>query len=175
MGNAKMKKQVIPDVSANSSTTSLNHPLTRLVVPNHLLAEDIQDKGHPNYDYADNRIKTTKYTLPSFIPKNLFEQFHRLANLYFIFIVLLNWIPQVNAFGKEVAMIPVIFVLSVTGVKDAFEDYRRYRSDREINHLKARVYSRFVCVHMCVHVCVCVCVYVYICVCVCIYMCVCVC
>ena len=50
------------------------------------------------------RIKTTKYTIWSFLPKNLFEQFHRFANLYFLFIVLLNWAPEINAFGKEVGL-----------------------------------------------------------------------
>ncbi|EEC05351.1 phospholipid-transporting ATPase, putative, partial [Ixodes scapularis] len=75
--------------------------------------------------YAGNAVQTTKYTLLSFIPRNLFEQFHRFANLYFLGIVLLNWVPQINAFGKEVAMIPVLFVLGVTAIKDAFEDHRR--------------------------------------------------
>ena len=51
---------------------------------------------------GSRRIKTTKYTIWSFLPKNLFEQFHRFANLYFLFIVLLNWAPEINAFGKEV-------------------------------------------------------------------------
>lgn len=74
--------------------------------------------------------------------KNLFEQFHRFANLYFILVVALNWVPQVQAFGKEIAMIPVIFVLAVTAVKDAFEDFRRYKSDRKINHHTCRRYSR---------------------------------
>jgi phospholipid-translocating ATPase len=36
--------------------------------------------------------------------------------------VILNWIPQVNAFGKEIAMIPLLFVLGVTAIKDAYED-----------------------------------------------------
>ena len=52
--------------------------------------------------YANNKIRTTKYTIISFLPKNLFEQMHRWANLYFIFIALLNWMPVVNAFAKEV-------------------------------------------------------------------------
>ena len=67
-------------------------------------------------------IRTTKYTILTFLPKNLFEQFHRVANVYFVIIVILNWIPQISAFGKEVAMIPIVFVLSVTAIKDAFED-----------------------------------------------------
>jgi hypothetical protein len=36
-------------------------------------------------DYSSNRIKTSKYTIWNFFPKNLFEQFRRLANIYFLF------------------------------------------------------------------------------------------
>ena len=95
----------------------------------------------PNSAYLNNRIRTTKYTLLSFIPRNLFEQFHRFANLYFLFIVLLNWVPAINAFGKEISMIPVILVLIVTAVKDLFEDRRRYSSDKKVNNSSCRVYS----------------------------------
>lgn len=119
-------------------------PTIRTVVPNHLVPEDSPQKEQPNRRYATNKIETTKYSVLSFLPKNLFEQFHRFANLYFVFIVFLNWIPAVNAFGKEVAMIPVLFVLSVTALKDAFEDYRRYKSDKKINNLACRVYSGLV-------------------------------
>ncbi|XP_052675449.1 phospholipid-transporting ATPase VB-like isoform X2 [Crassostrea angulata] len=118
-------------------------PRFRTVVPNHVVGPDIpvKNKNHPNCDYRSNRIKTTKYSALTFLPKNLFEQFHRFANLYFILVVALNWVPQVQAFGKEIAMIPVIFVLAVTAVKDAFEDFRRYKSDRKINHHTCRRYS----------------------------------
>ncbi|KAL7978590.1 hypothetical protein Chor_005572, partial [Crotalus horridus] len=57
--------------------------------------------------YVNNKIRTTKYRFWSFIPRNLFEQFHRVANLYFLFIVLLNWVPAVEAFRKEITMIPL--------------------------------------------------------------------
>jgi phospholipid-translocating ATPase len=100
-------------------------PRMRTVIPNHVVPPGTKQRDHPNRAYTDNAIRTSKYTPLSFIPKNLLEQFHRFANLYFLFIVLLNWIPAVSAFGKEVAMIPVIFVLGVTAIKDAFEDHRR--------------------------------------------------
>ncbi|XP_022321882.2 phospholipid-transporting ATPase VD-like isoform X3 [Crassostrea virginica] len=118
-------------------------PRFRTVVPNHMVEPDIpvKHKSHPNREFRSNRIKTTKYSLLTFLPKNLFEQFHRFANLYFILVVALNWVPQVQAFGKEIAMIPVIFVLAVTAVKDAFEDFRRYKSDRKINRHTCRRYS----------------------------------
>ncbi|KAF8795476.1 phospholipid-transporting ATPase VB-like isoform X2 [Argiope bruennichi] len=114
----------------------------RVVHNNVTLPENVPAKHHPHRGYACNRIRTTKYTVLSFIPKNLFEQFHRIANLYFIGIVLLNWVPKINAFGKEIAIIPVMFVLGVTAIKDWFEDFRRYKSDKRINNLTCRVYNR---------------------------------
>ena len=88
-----------------------------------------------------NAVHTTKYTIITFLPKNLWEQLHRWANLYFIFIALLNFVPAVEAIGKEIGFIPVIFVLAVTAIKDIFEDYRRYRSDREVNGRLCKVYD----------------------------------
>ncbi|GLH04258.1 Probable phospholipid-transporting ATPase VA, partial [Gryllus bimaculatus] len=121
--------------------TEVEEPRYRTVVPNHLVPPRTPQKAHPNGKRPDNRIRTTKYTLLSFLPKNLLEQFHRVANLYFIFIVLLNWFPAINAFGKEIAMIPVLFVLGVTAIKDLFEDRRRHASDKRINNSTCRVYS----------------------------------
>ena len=94
-----------------------------------------------------NSIRTTKYTILTFLPKNLFEQFHRFANWYFLFIIILNFVPQIQAFGREVSMIPLLFVLSVTAIKDAFEDLRRFRSDREVNNRAVQVYDWLV--YMC--------------------------
>ena len=87
-----------------------------------------------------NKIKTSKYTLLNFLPKNLFEQLTRFANVYFIFIIVLNWIPAVNAFGKEIAMVPVIAVLAVTGIKDLYEDILRHRSDNKVNTQSCEVF-----------------------------------
>jgi len=94
-----------------------------------------------NSRYRNNKIKTTIYTLLTFLPKNLFEQFHRFANVYFLFIIVLNWIPAVNAFGKEIAMIPLIFVLAVTAVKDIIEDRQRYKSDKAVNNRFCSAYD----------------------------------
>ncbi|KAK9533376.1 hypothetical protein VZT92_008498 [Zoarces viviparus] len=90
--------------------------------------------------YEGNAICTTKYSLLTFIPMNLFQQFHRAANLYFLFLVLLNWVPVVEAFQKEITMIPLLVVLTVIAIKDALEDYRRYLFDRKINSKVVQVF-----------------------------------
>uniref|UniRef100_A0A8C2RB89 Phospholipid-transporting ATPase n=1 Tax=Capra hircus TaxID=9925 RepID=A0A8C2RB89_CAPHI len=99
-------------------------------------------RGQISSEAVPAGLKTTKYTLLSFLPKNLFEQFHRLANVYFVFIALLNFVPAVNAFQPGLALAPVLFILAVTAFKDLWEDYSRHRSDHEINHLGCLVFSR---------------------------------
>ncbi|CAG7722204.1 unnamed protein product [Allacma fusca] len=121
---------------------AVDDPKTRTIVPNHCVPPNTPADQHPNGHYPNNHIRTTKYTAISFLPKNLFEQFHRFANLYFISIVLLNWIPAISAFGKEIAMLPVMFVLGVTALKDLFEDRRRHLSDKRINNSTCRIYKR---------------------------------
>ncbi|XP_070775865.1 phospholipid-transporting ATPase VD [Enoplosus armatus] len=90
--------------------------------------------------YKGNAIRTTKYSLLTFIPMNLFQQFHRAANLYFLFLVLLNWVPVVEAFQKEITMIPLLVVLIVIAIKDALEDYRRYLFDKKVNNNVVQVF-----------------------------------
>ncbi|XP_030047208.1 phospholipid-transporting ATPase VD [Microcaecilia unicolor] len=92
--------------------------------------------------YMNNKIRTTKYTLLNFIPRNLFEQFHRAANLYFLFLVVLNWVPLVEAFQKEITMIPLVVVITIIAIKDGLEDYRKYKMDKQINNMLTKVYSR---------------------------------
>uniref|UniRef100_H3AEG9 Phospholipid-transporting ATPase n=1 Tax=Latimeria chalumnae TaxID=7897 RepID=H3AEG9_LATCH len=91
--------------------------------------------------YSGNGIRTTKYTLLSFLPKNLFEQFHRFANLYFLFLVLLNWFPQVEVFHREITMLPLVVVLATIGIKDGVEDYKRYQVDKQENTAITQVYD----------------------------------
>uniref|UniRef100_A0A9J8C8G7 Phospholipid-transporting ATPase n=1 Tax=Cyprinus carpio carpio TaxID=630221 RepID=A0A9J8C8G7_CYPCA len=89
-----------------------------------------------------NKVRTTKYTFLSFIPKNLFEQLHRFANVYFIFLGALNFVPIVNAFQPEISIIPIVFVMSITAVKDLWEDQRRRKSDQQVNNLLCDVFDR---------------------------------
>lgn len=66
--------------------------------------------------FASNREVTTKYTALTFIPKNLFEQFRRLANVYFLVIVCLQLFPGVTNLPVFVSLAPLVMVLAASAV-----------------------------------------------------------
>ena len=80
-----------------------------------------------------NAIKTTRYTLLSFLPKNLWLQFHIAANQYFLLVGICFTIPGVTNLSPVTGWAALIFVLSVSAVTDAKEDYRRYKMDKAQN------------------------------------------
>ncbi|KAG6760547.1 hypothetical protein POTOM_037070 [Populus tomentosa] len=96
-------------------------------------------KSNERFEFAGNSIRTSKYSIISFIPRNLFEQFHRVAYIYFLIIAVLNQLPQLAVFGRGASILPLAFVLLVTAVKDAYEDWRRHMSDRIENNRLAWV------------------------------------
>ncbi|KAF3796595.1 Phospholipid-transporting ATPase 1 [Nymphaea thermarum] len=91
------------------------------------------------FEFAGNEIRSSKYSVFTFLPRNLFEQFHRVAYIYFLVIAVLNQLPQLAVFGRTASVLPLLFVLFVTAVKDAYEDFRRHRSDKIENNRMARV------------------------------------
>eukprot|EP00842_Homolaphlyctis_polyrhiza_P006347 jgi/Hompol1/6713/HPOL_005065-RA len=90
-----------------------------------------------------NEIRTSKYTLLSFLPRNLFEQFRRFANIFFLTLAILQFYPMFQSINPWVASLPLMLVIAATSVKDALEDYRRHISDREINSTKVLRLARW--------------------------------
>ncbi|XP_078280271.1 phospholipid-transporting ATPase IC [Rhinoraja longicauda] len=89
--------------------------------------------------YADNKIRTSKYTILTFLPLNLFEQFQRVANFYFLLICILQTIPAIATLPWFTTMIPLTMVLAVTAVKDIIDDVARHRNDSVINNRQCEV------------------------------------
>ncbi|KAL8529386.1 hypothetical protein ACS0TY_006709 [Phlomoides rotata] len=88
------------------------------------------ERTNEKFEIAGNSIRTGKYSFLTFLPRNLFEQFHRVAYMYFLVIAILNQLPQLAVFGRGASIMPLAFVLLVTAAKDAYEDYGRHQSDK---------------------------------------------
>lgn len=84
-------------------------------------------KGHEHtfvpFCLQNNYIKTSKYSVLTFLPLNLFEQFQRLANFYFLCLLVLQMIPAISSLTPITTAIPLIGVLTLTAVKDAYDDF----------------------------------------------------
>uniref|UniRef100_A0A7N4PNQ0 Phospholipid-transporting ATPase n=1 Tax=Sarcophilus harrisii TaxID=9305 RepID=A0A7N4PNQ0_SARHA len=86
--------------------------------------------------FHDNRVSTAKYSVVTFLPRFLYEQIRRAANAFFLFIALLQQIPDVSPTGRYTTLVPLIFILTVAGIKEIIEDYKRHKADNTVNRKK---------------------------------------
>ncbi|KAI9216673.1 hypothetical protein BC828DRAFT_409227 [Blastocladiella britannica] len=87
----------------------------------------------PPTGYRVNGIRTAKYTLLTFLPRNLVEQFSKVANMYFVVIITLQTFPAIRTTNPIMAAFPLLFITALTAAKDAYEDWKRHLADREMN------------------------------------------
>eukprot|EP00123_Amoebidium_parasiticum_P014404 comp22485_c0_seq1/m.33915 comp22485_c0_seq1/g.33915 ORF comp22485_c0_seq1/g.33915 comp22485_c0_seq1/m.33915 type:complete len:1183 (-) comp22485_c0_seq1:540-4088(-) len=90
-------------------------------------------------NFCSNYISTAKYTVWTFLPKFLYEQFSRYANLFFLFVILVQQVPGVSPTGRWTTLIPLLVVLTATAVKEILEDLKRHKSDSDVNGRAVRV------------------------------------
>uniref|UniRef100_A0A3Q3N2G3 ATPase phospholipid transporting 8A1 n=1 Tax=Labrus bergylta TaxID=56723 RepID=A0A3Q3N2G3_9LABR len=79
--------------------------------------------------FCNNRVSTAKYNVLTFLPRFLYSQFRRAANAFFLFIALLQQIPDVSPTGRWTTLVPLLFILVVAAVKEIIEDLVRLKSD----------------------------------------------
>lgn len=89
---------------------------------------------------SSNMVVTSHYTIANFVPKNLMEQYSKPANVYFLFICILQAVPPVSQTnGYPTTAVAVVFICLLNMVKDATEDWRRHKSDTVENEALAKV------------------------------------
>lgn len=88
--------------------------------------------------FSSNKISTTKYTYLTWLPYGLYEQFRRVANLYFLFHAILSLTP-VSPVNPVTTIGPLVFVIGLAMLKELWEDVQRGRQDRFTNLKKVEV------------------------------------
>lgn len=92
---------------------------------------DVQE-GPPSA-YPSNQVISSKYTLVTFLPRNILEQFRRLANVFFLAIAILQFFPIFSTISPGLVLFPLLVVMTFTAIKDAYEDVKRHNADRAVN------------------------------------------
>ncbi|CAD8064402.1 unnamed protein product [Paramecium sonneborni] len=102
------------------------------------LQEQIQNK---QYRYPTNFIKTSRYNFITFLPYSLTLQFQRMANIYFLIIAVMSFFKSISPFSPVSSIAPLIFVVSLSMLRDGYEDYQKHLSDNELNSSPATIWT----------------------------------
>lgn len=93
-------------------------------------------RGH---EYINNSIRTSRYTIFDFFPKQLIFQFSRIGNFYFLCVGVPQTVPGLSTTGNFTTILPLMFFVLLTIAKEGFDDFRRYRLDNVENSNAAMV------------------------------------
>ena len=106
-----------------------------------------------------NVVITARYNFLTFLPINLFEQvrvkepcarasssdifvqFQRFANFFYLIISGITFDLSIWPSGPTANIIPLTFVLFVSAVKEAVEDYNRHQADSKMNSTAVKILS----------------------------------
>ncbi|XP_025853559.1 probable phospholipid-transporting ATPase IIB isoform X3 [Vulpes vulpes] len=92
------------------------------------------EEKHPR-----NSIKNQKYNVFTFIPGVLYEQFKFFLNLYFLVVSCSQFVPALKIGYLYTYWAPLGFVLAVTIMREAIDEFRRFQRDKEVN---SQLYSK---------------------------------
>ena len=91
--------------------------------------------------FCNNKIRTSKYTLLTFLPLALFYQFNSAFNLFFLVTAIITVIPSISTITPISAVAPFIVVLIISLIKEGIEDYRKYKNDKIANNSISIIYK----------------------------------
>ncbi|XP_055603470.1 phospholipid-transporting ATPase ID-like isoform X4 [Uranotaenia lowii] len=124
------------NMGKTNKTTAADNKQQQLQNERRIRANDRE--YNTQFKYANNYIKTSKYSVLTFLPLNLLEQFQRLANFYFLCLLILQLIPAISSLTPVTTAIPLIGVLMLTAIKDAYDDFQRHMSDSQVNNRRSK-------------------------------------
>ena len=89
--------------------------------------------------YISNFIRSSRYTLLTFIPAQLIYQFSKLGNFYFLVVGSIQMIPGLSTVGRWTTIAPLGVFVALSMAKEGYDDWRRYTLDKVENRSPAWV------------------------------------
>lgn len=139
----------------DSYTTSRDQFNIKILFNKYILRKNVSgsaDSGQPRiitmndrqsnsqFSYCDNHISTTKYNAATFLPKFLFQEFSKYANLFFLCTSAIQQVPNVSPTNRYTTILTLMCVLIVSAMKEIVEDIKRASSDKELNNSTVEIY-----------------------------------
>ena len=92
-------------------------------------------------NYCDNSVRTSQYTLYSFLPLAIINQYKTPFNWFFLIQAIIDCIPAISSVNPTTTILPVVIVLIISLIREAVEDYRKYSNDKLANETIVSVYK----------------------------------
>jgi len=127
------ESDLLIDTTSASTKTMLEEDIYAVFINN----QDMNDKNEKN------KIQTSKYKWFNFLAKILMEQFARIANAYFLVIAVLQSVKELSySGGTPIMLLPLSFVITLNGLRDMYEDFKRKKSDKKENNSVCFIYDK---------------------------------
>ena len=134
------KKKMIPSLSNRFSSVK-DETKSKLIFETRYFEFFINNnEANKDNKLKDNTVTTTKYSVFTFLPKGLLLQFTRLSNIYFLFTAIIQSIPIISPLSSLTAIVPLIFVLGVSLIRELIEDFSRRNYDYLSNNEEVIVF-----------------------------------
>ncbi len=92
--------------------------------------------------FCDNSIRTCQYTILTFFPLALLNQFKTAFNWFFLIYIIIACIPILSDKSVAAEVSPFIVVIIISLFKEAIEDYRKYINDKKSNNTPVLIYKQ---------------------------------
>jgi phospholipid-translocating ATPase len=89
--------------------------------------------------YVGNVIRSSRYTIWDFVPRQLWFQFSKLANAYFLLVSVLQMVPGLSPVGSYTTIAPLLVFIAISMGKEGWDDLRRYKLDKVENNTNTLV------------------------------------
>lgn len=89
--------------------------------------------------FKRNMIVSSRYNLFNFLPSQLYAQFSKVANIYFMTIAIMQLVPNWSTTGTSTTIIPLLIFISISIIREGIDDLRRHAQDKQENNKKVSV------------------------------------
>ena len=96
----------------------------------------LQGRTTPRNFPTSNKLDNQKYNIISFLPVLLYNEFKFFFNMFFLLIGLSQFIPFLKVGLMFTYVAPLVFVLTITMLKESYDDIKRWQRDKELNLTK---------------------------------------
>lgn len=79
-------------------------------------------------------MNNRKYNIVNFLPLALFYQMKNVGNIYFLISAILASIPIISPIDPLSAIMPLVFVIGFSMLKELADDFKIYAQDKKTNN-----------------------------------------